>query len=218
MWMAVTGLGLTLFVIVHMLGNLQIYLGQKALNDYAEKLKSLPLLLWSARLGLLAIFVSHLALAIYLKRRNRVARPQRYVINDPIETTLASRTMLSSGLTILAFVTYHLLHFTLGVTDPGSFELTDGAGRHDVYSMVVLGFRNVYVSGAYIVAMGFLALHLSHAASSVFQTLGLASSSNRGKLHLAGLVLASVILVGNISIPISVMAGVLGLPADGATP
>jgi succinate dehydrogenase / fumarate reductase cytochrome b subunit len=163
MWMAITGSGLLLFVVVHMLGNLQIYLGQETLNSYAKKLKSLPLLLWTARLGLLALFTLHLDLAIRVTRHNHFARPQRYVINDPVETTLASRTMFSSGLVILAFVTYHLLHFTVGVTEPSIHKLVDPAGRHDVYSMVVLGFQNVYVSGAYIIAMIFLALHLSHA-------------------------------------------------------
>jgi len=99
-WMAITGSGLLLFVVVHMLGNLQIYLGQDSLNSYAMKLKSLWLLLWTARLGLLAIFSVHLGLAIRSNRRKRLARPQRYVINDPVETTLASRTMFSSGLVI----------------------------------------------------------------------------------------------------------------------
>jgi len=215
-WMAITGSGLLLFVIVHMLGNLQIYLGQESLNSYAQKLKNLPLLLWTARLGLLVIFTVHFGLAIRLNRHNRLARPQRYVINDPVDTTLASRTMFSSGLVILAFVTYHLLHFTLGITEPSIHKLVDQAGRHDIYSMVVLGFQNVYVSGAYIIAMILLALHLSHASSSIFQTLGVANRKSRKKLQLAGQAVAIVILVGNISIPISVMLGLLRLPADGA--
>ena len=162
-----------------MLGNLQIYLGQDAINAYANKLKSLPALLWSARLGLVAIFAPHIGLAIYLKLHQSSRDVRNYFVNDPIETTLASRTMMSSGLVILAFTIYHLLHFTLGITDPVNHHLTDAAGRHDVYSMVVLGFQNIYVSAAYIVAMLFLGLHLSHAASSIFQTLGVASTSNR---------------------------------------
>lgn len=216
--MAITGSGLLLFVLVHMLGNLQIYLGQESLNAYAQKLKSLPVLLWTARLGLLVIFTVHLGLAIRLNRRNRLARPQRYVINDPVETTLASRTMFSSGLVILAFVTYHLLHFTLGLTDPSIHKLVDQSGRHDVYSMVILGFQNAYVSAAYIVSMLFLAMHLSHASSSIFQTLGVASGKTRRNLQLAGHVLALLILVGNVSIPVVVLLGLLGLPVDGATP
>ncbi len=215
--MAVTGAGLLLFVTVHMLGNLQIYLGQDALNDYAKKLKSMPLLLWTARSGLLAIFSLHLVLAIYLKRTNRRARPTGYVKNDPIETTLASRTMLTSGLVIFAFVIYHLLHFTLGLTDPAHHDLTDAAGRHDVYSMVVYGFQNVYVSASYLLAMAFLGLHLSHATSSIFQTLGLVDHRWRKFLFRAGIVLAATIMLGNMSIPISVMLGIIGLPIDGVS-
>jgi succinate dehydrogenase / fumarate reductase cytochrome b subunit len=218
LWMAITGSGLLLFVIVHMLGNLQIYWGQEALNSYAKKLKSLPLLLWTARLGLLALFTMHLGLAIRVKLHNRLARPERYVINDPVETTLAPRTMFSSGLVIMAFVTYHLLHFTFGVTDPIIHTLVDQAGHHDVYSMVVLSFQNVYVSAAYIIAMIFLAMHLSHASSSIFQTLGATGSTTRKHLYLAGQTLAIVILLGNASIPVAVMLGLLDLPGDGATP
>ncbi len=216
--MAVTGAGLILFVTIHMLGNLQIYLGQDALNDYAKKLKSMPLLLWTARGGLLAIFSLHLGLAFYLKRINRRARPFQYVVSDPVDTTLASRTMLSSGLVIFAFVIYHLLHFTLGITDPAHHELTDAAGRHDVYSMVIYGFRNVYVSAGYLVAMIFLGLHLSHASWSIFQTFGLANQSSRRLLQRAGLALAALIMLGNMSIPISVMLGLVGLPLEGASP
>ena len=86
--------------------------------------------------------------------------------------------MLTSGLVIFAFVIYHLLHFTVGVTDPDSHHLIDAEGRHDVYSMVMLGFRNVYVSLAYIAAMFFLGLHLSHASSSIFQTLGISADES----------------------------------------
>lgn len=216
--MAITGAGLLTFVTMHMLGNLQIYLGQDAINAYAAKLKSMPVLLWSARLGLLLIFTAHIGLAIYLKRINRRARPRDYCVKDPIETTVASRTMMSSGLVILAFTTYHLLHFTLGITEPANHHLTDAAGRHDVYSMVVMGFQNIYVAAAYIAAMLFLGLHLSHAASSIFQTLGLTSTRNRPLLHRAGIGLAMLIMLGNISIPVSVLLGLLGLPNEGVTP
>jgi succinate dehydrogenase / fumarate reductase cytochrome b subunit len=210
--MAITGSGLLLFVTVHMIGNLQIFLGHDALNAYAKKLKDMPALLWVARFGLIALFAGHLILAVYLRRVNHGARPQRYVISDPVDTTLASRTMLTSGLVIFAFLIYHLLHFTLGVTDPSSHRLTDTQGRHDVYAMVVTGFQNVYVSIAYIVAMGFLGLHLSHACSSIFQTLGLASSRTRTSLHRAGVVVAVAIMLGNISIPVAVLSGLIGLP------
>jgi len=216
--MAITGLGLLGFVTTHMLGNLQIYLGQEALNSYAKFLKSMPLLLWSARAGLIVVFGLHLAMAIYLKRKNRQARPRGYAYEDAIETTLASRTMLTSGLVIFAFVVYHLLHFTLGVTDPATHQLIDDVGRHDVYSMVVLSFQNHYVSLAYVVAMLFLGLHLSHATSSMLQTLGLNSDSWRGRLHKIGLVVAAALMFGNISIPVCVLLGLIGLPGESVGP
>ncbi len=216
--MALTGTGLLIFVAAHMLGNLQIYLGQDKLNAYAKFLKGMPLLLWSARAGLIATFGLHLGLAVYLRRQNRRARPQGYVVDDPVETSLASRTMLTSGLVIFAFLVYHLLHFTLGVTNPATHSLTDAAGRHDVYSMVVLSFRNIYVSGAYIIAMLFLGLHLSHATSSIFQTFGLTGNASRGWYQKLGWAVAAILMIGNISIPVAVLTGMLGLPEGVAQP
>ena len=115
--MAVTGLGLVGFVIIHMLGNLLIFAGPDALNGYAEALKHNPGLLWTARSGLFLLFVVHIALALRLSMQNKAARPNRYVYEETIEATWASRHMLLTGLVLLAFVLYHLLHFTLGVVD-----------------------------------------------------------------------------------------------------
>lgn len=218
LFMAVTGAGLVLFVIAHMMGNLQIYLGQEALNAYAHKLKSMPALLWTARIGLIGLFGGHLALAVYLRKINGSARSQQYQFRDPVDASFASRTMLMSGLVIFAFLIYHLLHFTLGVTDPRSHGLVDDKGHHDVYSMVVLSFQNVFVSGAYIVAMCFLGLHLSHAVASMFQTFGLTSGSSRKWVHKIGQTIAVVLMLGNISIPISVLLGIVALPAGGVSP
>ena len=215
--MAVTGLGLVLFVIAHMLGNLQIYLGPQALNAYAYKLKSMPALLWTARIGLAATFIVHLGLAFYLRKLNKAARPQSYAFRDPVDASLASRTMLLSGLVILGFVVYHLLHFTLGVTDDRLLALLDANGHHDVYSMVVMSFRNVWVSLAYILAMLFLGLHLSHAVGSMIQTAGWVSGKSRVWINRVGMTIAAALMVGNISIPVSVLLGVIGLP-EGVTP
>ncbi len=211
--MALTGVGLLGFVSFHMLGNLQIFLGQEKLNAYAAFLKGMPVLLWIARIGLLVIFVSHIVLAIYIKRINRAARPVRYVFEDTVQATLASRTMMLSGLTILAFVIYHLLHFTLGITNPDHHVLIDAQGRHDVYSMVVLGFQNIFISATYIVAIAFLGLHLSHATSSIFQTLGLGGPLRRRLIHRAGLGIAAAIVVGNCSVPLAVLFGFVTLPS-----
>lgn len=215
--MAVTGAGLVGFVVAHMLGNLQIYLGQEALNAYAYKLKSMPALLWVARGGLILLFAGHLGIAFYLRKLNASARPVAYAYPDPVEASLASRTMLLSGLVIFAFLIYHLLHFTLGVTNPSTHHLVDGNGHHDVYSMVVLSFQNVFISGAYIVAMVFLGLHLSHAISSMIQTLGFVSGHSRAWISRIGLATAGVLMLGNISIPVSVLLGIVGLP-EGVSP
>src|SRR3954451_9144890 len=120
--MALTGLGLIAFVLAHMAGNLLIFAGKAALNNYAHALESNPGLLWSARLGLLAIFLIHVVLGIRLTRQNMDARPVDYVYPDTVQASFASRHMLFTGLLILAFVLYHLLHFTFGVTDPGHFK------------------------------------------------------------------------------------------------
>lgn len=215
--MAVTGAGLVGFVVAHMLGNLQIFLGQEALNAYAYKLKSMPALLWVARSGLILLFGGHLGLAFYLRKLNKAARPLKYAFADPVEASFASRTMLLSGLVIFTFLIYHLLHFTLGVTNPDTHHLVDANGHHDVYSMVVLSFQNVLISGAYIVAMLFLGLHLSHAISSMIQTLGFVSGESRAWIERIGIAMAGVLMVGNISIPLSVLLGLVGLP-EGVTP
>lgn len=211
----VTGLGLTAFVLVHMLGNLQIYMGQNALNEYARKLKEMPILLWGARLGLLAMFLTHVTLALWLRKLDRAARPVRYIHSGTVQAGIASRTMIWSGLVILSFVVYHLLHFTLGLTHPEHHRLTDAQGRHDVYSMVVLGFQQPVVSISYVVATVLLALHLSHGVSSAFRSLGLSSPRWMPALRLAGFTVAFVVSAGNISIPVAVMLGLIGLPGGG---
>jgi len=206
--MAITGLLLFLFVIVHMAGNLQVYLGPEPMNAYAELLKSKPALLWTARGGLLVIAVLHIISALQLAAENRAARPQSYAEGKPL-ASLASRTILVSGLIIFAFVVYHLMHFTFGVTNPDFMDLHDALGRHDVYRMVVEGFSNPYVSVFYIIAMGLLCLHLSHGVSSLFQSLGIRRKSTVASFNRFAQVAAIAIFIGNCSIPISILAGVV---------
>lgn len=218
---ALTGLGLVGFLFGHMAGNLLIYKGRDALNAYAMGLKNLGPLLWVARIGLLALFLSHLGLALKLKLRNKSARPEPYRYQATVQASLASRTMVLSGLVILAFVVYHLLHFTLGVTqatpDGHNFlSLTqtyrhDGemSLRHDVYGMVVFGFQKWYVSAVYIVAQLILGLHLSHGISSVFQTLGWNAPRWWPLIQRIGLTLTILLVVGNCSIPLAVLFGLV---------
>lgn len=205
--MAITGLLLFLFVIVHMAGNLQVYLGQEAMNAYAELLQSKPGLLWTARVVLFVIAVLHIISALQLAAENRAARPQPYAEGKPL-ASLASRTILVSGLIVFAFIIYHLMHFTLGVTNPDFMDLRDG-NRHDVYRMVVEGFRNPYVSVFYIISMGLLCLHLSHGVSSLFQSLGVRRKATAAAFNRFAQMSAIVIFIGNCSIPISILAGVV---------
>jgi succinate dehydrogenase / fumarate reductase cytochrome b subunit len=215
--MAVTGLGLIGFVIAHMLGNLQIFLGKQALNDYAHHLEEMPTLLWIARAGLLIIFIVHIVFGIGLWLSNRRARPSRYVYEDTVQASWASRHMLLTGLVILAFVIYHLLHFTFGVTDPRDYKYAldryavpmDPAlhPELDVAAMVVRGFEKPLVTIAYVVAMIFLGLHLWHGAGSWLQSLGLKNKRTMRLLDGLGAAVAVLIVVGNCAIPLAILLG-----------
>nr|HMP17694.1 hypothetical protein [Gemmatales bacterium] len=142
--LAVTGVLLIGFLLAHLAGNLLIFKGQDSLNAYAQFLKSQGPVLWVARLGLLAVFVLHLGMALQLAKRKREARPQKYVFEKTIQASVASRYMLHTGIIILLFLLLHLAHYTLGLvgTANGSnyLELLDKEGRHDVYRMVIAGF------------------------------------------------------------------------------
>lgn len=207
--MAITGLGLFLFVIIHMLGNLQIYLGPEFINAYAKTLKATPAILWGARLGLLFITVLHITAAAQLTRANRKARPVAYANKKPVASTFASRTMIVSGLVLFAFIIFHLAHFTVGMVDPQYLEWRDAADRHDVYRMMVTGFSNPVVSLFYLVSMGLLLFHLSHGVSSLFQSLGLRSKKVVGVLDKLARGSALILFLGNASIPLSILAGVI---------
>jgi len=206
--MAVSGLALFAYVIAHMLGNLQIYLGPEALNAYAEFLKSKPGLLWTARLGLLLMVVLHIVTSVQLTLENRAARPVGYATAKPPAASLASRTLFMSGLIIFAFIIYHLMHFTLGMTNPEFLLLQDAKGRHDVYRMAVAGFSQPLVSFFYIFAMGLLCLHLSHGASSWAQSLGW-RSKNCTAIDRFAKGAAVVIFLGNCSIPLAVLTKIV---------
>ena len=209
-----TGFLLAAFVFIHLLGNLQVYVGAEAVNQYAALLKSMPGPLWAARLGLLAIFGIHVVANGKLHARNRRARRVPYETSTALQSTAASRSMFVTGVALLAFVAYHLAHFTLGLTDPDNYSLHDELGRHDVYSMLVLGFQQPLVSALYVIAMGFLGLHLYHGLASVFQTAGLRTLTWRDLIDGAGRLVALLVVLGNISIPLACLVGILK-PAQG---
>jgi succinate dehydrogenase / fumarate reductase cytochrome b subunit len=206
MIVAITGIVLIVFIIGHLLGNLQIFLGPEWVNSYAEHLRSLGPLLWMIRIFLITIFIVHIFYTISLAIENRRARPVHYRQKDNIKATLASRSMAISGLIVLIFVLYHLAHFTVRVTDPRFLLLkADPLNRYDVYSMMVYGFQNVYVSAFYILGLFLLTLHLTHGTSSFFQSLGLNDQKLTPRLATAGRVLAWLIFIGYTSIPVAVL-------------
>ncbi len=206
--MAVTGLLLVVYVVGHMLGNLLIFVGRDALNAYAETLQSSTMLLWTARVVLLAVFVVHIGCGAKLAMSNRDARPIRYAHNDTVQASVASRTMIWTGLVVLVFVAYHLAHFTLHLVHyDGSF--VDAQGRHDVYRMVVESFRMPLVSGLYIAAQVVLWFHLTHGIGSLFQSLGLRSSRSQRLIRNAGRAIAAAVLIGNVAMPVAALTGLL---------
>lgn len=200
--MAVTGVVLFGFVAGHMLGNLLIYLGPERLNGYAQLLRSSPGLLWGTRLGLLAAVALHVAASVQLALLKREARPVGYVRYQAVQASYASRTMMWSGPILLAFVVYHLLHFTFGTAHPSFNEW-------DVYRNVVSGFQVIPVSAAYIVAMLLLGLHLQHGLWSMFQSLGVSHPRYTPALKTLATAAAISIVAGNISIPIAVLSGLV---------
>ena len=203
--MAVTGLALIGFVIIHMLGNFLVYLGPEAINSYAEGLRKLGGLLWLARIGLLVAFVVHIAMAVKLTLANKAARPVGYQYKATVKASLASRLMPQTGFVILAFLIYHLAHLTFRLTDASFQEL----GPFDVYTMVVRSFSDPVVAGTYIVAMIALGLHLYHGASSLWQSLGINHPRWNKCLRMIGPVLGIVLALGNISIPVSIFLGII---------
>ena len=216
--MAVTGFMLFLIVIGHLAGNLQIFLGREAINRYGDFLQSNPELIWPARLGLLLMVGLHIWSATLISLENKAARPVGYEVYQPIGSSYASRTMLVGGSIVLVFIVYHLLHYTAEVQylnftgrDFAAFmEELPGqvpAERHDIFKMMVVGFSNPLVSGFYVLGLALLCLHLSHGASSMFQSLGWKNEAYRPFLDNAARVVAVVIFLGYTSIPVAILCG-----------
>ncbi len=208
--MAITGLVLFFFVIAHMLGNLKVFQGPEKFNAYAEFLREFgePLLghsqfLWILRVGLLLAVVLHIVAAVQLTRMSQQARPVRYQRRlTPSASTYASRTMRWGGVIIATFVVYHLLHLTVGTVHP---DFVAGS----VYHNVVVGFRSWIVTLAYIAAMGVLGLHLYHGVWSTFQTLGAGGAEHSQVRRSLAAGVALVIFLGFITVPVSVLTGVV---------
>ena len=209
--MAVSGVILLLFVIGHLIGNLQIFAHPDVINAYAHFLQNLGPGLWAVRLILLATVVAHIWSAVDLTIENRRARPESYEVKDTIQASYASRTMRISGFIVLAFILFHLAHFTLQVVNPEYqdlyTELADGTVVHDVHTMMVAGFQNVWISVFYIVAIGLLSVHLRHGIASMLQSVGWRNRKIAGPLEKVSIGLSILYFAGNAAIPLAVMAG-----------
>jgi succinate dehydrogenase / fumarate reductase cytochrome b subunit len=204
---AITAIVLLGYVIGHLAGNLQIFAGPEKINAYAAFLHSMPGTLWVVRTFLIVAFVLHIVMTLKLAAENKGARRTAYARRNSVQAKIATRTMALSGLIVLAFVLYHLAQFTVRITDNRFHSLP--RGEFDVYTMVILGFQNVWVSGFYVVAVFLLCLHLSHGLQSMFQTLGVNSATLRPVFIRGGQLLAWAIFLGYISIPVAVLANVL---------
>jgi succinate dehydrogenase / fumarate reductase cytochrome b subunit len=198
---ALTGLALVLFLAGHLSGNFLIFAGEEAFNDYAEFLHSFlhGAGVWIARLGLLACFFVHIWFTVLLTKENKAARP-KYAHNATVQAPKSSRIMIWSGLTIIAFVIFHILHFTVR-TDA---ELAT-IGEISPWEMVIVGFQNPLVVIFYLISMTLLCSHLSHGVGSIFQTLGLRSKKTAGPIKFISKAYAAVIYLGFISIPIAIL-------------
>jgi len=229
--MALTGLILVGFVVGHMLGNLQMFLHPDWINEYAYKLHNLPYgLLWIVRIVLLVTVLAHIWTAVLLVMENRRAKSLDYTSKNKIQASFASKTMKYSGIVILAFVVFHILHFTVQSIHPEFKTMEtqlEGVGTihhvaeklqamgkdhvHDVYSMVAIGFSKTfwYVSVFYVVAMVLLCIHLSHGISSMFQSVGLRNKTWRLRLDRVAMALSVIVFIGFVSIPICSLLGIL---------
>ncbi len=204
--MAVTGLIGVLYVIGHMVGNLQIFQGSERINAYGRMLHG-PLneLLWAVRVVLVLAVVLHVVAAWQLTMRDRAARPVAYARRVPQVSTLASRTMRWGGVLLLVFIVVHILHFTTGTIRPAGV-FAEG----DVYGNVLSAFRIPWVSAFYIVSMVALGMHLYHGAWSSFRSLGAAQPSPQPLRRRLALLIAVVVAVGFAVVPIAVLAGFVG--------
>jgi len=199
--MAVTGATMFVFVIGHLLGNLLVFAGRAKINAYAQFLHFDNGLLWIVRSVLIIAVALHIIATIELAVRNKRARPINYSRHEAINSSYASRTMYWSGPIVLAFIIFHLLQFTAGYVHP---EATFIEG--DVYHNLVSGFQVWWVSAWYIFAITLLGLHLRHGLWSMLQSVGLAHPLHRERaLKRVALLIAVLIVLGYISIPISVM-------------
>ena len=210
--MAITGILLVLFLVGHLSGNLLIFLGPDAMNGYAQGLRDLfhGAAIWIVRLGLILVFILHIRAGIILSARNRASKGQKNMKVEPRKSSVASRTMTYTGILIAVYALYHLAHFTWGAVHSDFYQYTDELGRHDVYRMVILSFQQPVIVAAYVIAMIVTGLHLNHAISSAFQTLGVNHPRYTPLINSVGPALGILLVLGFISVPLAIAFGLVG--------
>ena len=203
--MSLTGMILVGFVVGHMAGNLQIFLGPEVFNRYAELLHTNVGLLYAVRVALLVAVGLHILSAVQLALIAKRARPEPYVKVTSTTSTYASRTMYWSGPIVAVFIVYHLLHFTVGTVHP----TTPFPGYTQAYQNVIAGFQSIPVALFYIFAMVLLCMHLYHGVWSMFHSLGLAHPRYTPIFKNLAVALSAVVAVGFSVVPIAVMLGIV---------
>jgi succinate dehydrogenase / fumarate reductase, cytochrome b subunit len=206
---ALSGVALVLFILAHLAGNFFIFGGPDVYNAYAKRLHSLGILLWSARLGLAAVFVIHVVLTIWLALENRTARGARYAVRTRAGgTNVAKLTMVYTGLLLFAFVFLHIADFAFGdAAGPRSVMLgAKMAGSLGLYGLVWNSFANPVHSFLYIVALCALGLHFGNAVSTIWVTLGVLTDSTTAKVNLAAQAMGALVAFAFCSIPLYVLA------------
>lgn len=206
--MAVSGFFMLGFVVVHLIGNSTIFAGSGWLNAYAEHLQDLGPFVWVFRAFMFTMLCIHIIFAVILTLENWGANPGKYAVSKKLKITFASKTMIWTGLLLLSFIVFHLIHFTLRLT-PDIVLGADEVGRFDVFTMVVSSFRITMIAAVYIFAMVVLFLHTSHGIQSFLQTLGLSNDILQPRYTMAGKLISALFLVGYGAIPVLILTGIL---------
>ena len=215
--MAITGIGLMGFVVFHMIGNLKMYMGASDLNHYAHFLEKLlyPILpekvmLWILRGGLITMVLLHIHAAYTLTLLNRRARPVKYQSERDYQVaSFASRSMRLTGIVVLLFIVWHLLDLTFGVVNSKTGEI-GSENIKEVYGAVVFSLDRLPVAIFYVLANIMLGTHLFHGVWSLFQSLGWNNPKFNKWRTGAATGIATLVVVGNVSFPIAVLAGIVG--------
>jgi len=210
--MSITGLAMSFYVVMHLLGNLSVFSGPDGINAYAKMLHSLGPFLWVVRMIMAAALGLHIVFGIQLTLENRRSRTQKYAVSKHISATFAGKNMIWTGSLIALYLGYHLLHFTVQVIAPelSASRNFDAMGRPDVFSMVVQNFRNTIVSIIYISAMAAGGLHLSHGLQSMVQTFGLNNERTLPSVVKIGAAAALALFLGYAAVPAAVLSRLAG--------